>query len=182
MNNPEYILIDEFGVKDANDQLTSGILYKVKQALNIPVLNYQYGYIEELNQTLAQWSKTPDFASKKFPLVWLMQPFVINRGEKGFYGNVEGLKIFIINSSDKTWKAPERMTKNFKAVIYPIYRELMKQINMHKAFESSYNRKHRFIDRYYWGEAQSSVLNDVVDCSEISNIELKIKDNTNCLI
>jgi hypothetical protein len=182
LNNPEYILTDEFGIKDANGELTGGVLFKVKQALNLTVLNYQYGDVEELNQTLIQYNQTPDFAAKKFPLVWLMQPFTILRGEKGFYGSVDGLKIFIINSSVQAWKAPERMANNFKPVIYPIYRELMKQLDRHKAFESSYHRKHKFTDRYYWGEAQQSVLNDVVDCSEISNIELKIKDNPNCLI
>lgn len=170
MNNPEYILVDELAL----------VVAKVKAALSLPVLNYQYGYVEELNETLSQWSKSKDHASLKFPLIWVMQPFVIARGDKGFYGSVEGLKIFLINSTDPTLKAPERMTNNFKAVIYPIYRELMEQINRHKAFESSYNRKHKFTDRYYWGEQQRSVLNDAVDCSEISALELKIKDNPNC--
>jgi hypothetical protein len=170
MNNPEYILVDEL----------KEVVSKVKTALNIPVLNYQYGYVEELNQTLDQWSKSKDHAQGKYPLVWVMQPFVINRGDKGVYGSVEGLKIFIITGSDQNLKAPQRMEQKFKAIIYPVYRELMNQINRHKAFESSYSRKHRFTDRYYWGEAQQRVLNDVVDCSEISNIELKIKDNPNC--
>lgn len=180
MNNPEYILVDEFGTKDANGDLTSGVLFNVQQALSLSVLNYQYGYVEELDETLIQYNSTPDFASKRFPLVWLMQPFQINRGEKGLYGSAEGLKIFIINSTDKTWKASERMANNFKPVIYPIYRELMNQINRHVAFESAYQRRHRVTDRYYWGEAQQSVLNDPVDLVEISNIELKIKDNQNC--
>jgi hypothetical protein len=170
MNNPEYILVDEL----------QEVVSKVKTELKLPVLNYQYGYVEVLNETLEQWSKSKDHAALKFPLVWVMQPFVIARGERGFYGSVEGLKIFIINNSEKTLKAPDRMAKNFKPIIYPIYRELMNQINRHNAFESSYSRKHKFTDRYYWGEQQQSVLNDVVDCSEIAVLELKIKDNQNC--
>lgn len=170
MNNPEYILVDEL----------EKVVTKVKAALKLPVLNYQYGYVEELNETLGQWSNSREHASLKFPLIWVMQPFTIARGEKGIYGNVEGLRIFIITDSTKTQKAAERMAGNFKTIIYPIYRELMVQINTHKAFQSSYDRKHKFTDRYYWGEAQQSVLNDVVDCGEISNIELKIQNNQNC--
>lgn len=173
-------MTDEFGIKDANGELTGGVLFMVKQALNISVLNYQYGDGKELDETLIQYSKTPDFATKKFPIVWLMHPFKIVRGERGIYGSVEGLKIFIINSTDKTWKSAERVNNNFKPVIYPIYRELMNQLNQQKAFLESLDRKHAVMDIYYWGEEQKSVLNDPVDLREISNIELKIKNNPNC--
>lgn len=172
MNNPEYILVDELAL----------VVAKVKAALSLTVLNYQYGYVKELDETLQQWSKSREHASLRFPLIWVMQPFVEVRGEKGIYANVEGLKLFIINSTDKTWKAEQRMTENFKKVIYPIYRELMNQINRHKAFESCYSRKHKLTDLYYWGEQQSSVLTDPVDVGEISALELKIKDNPNCKI
>lgn len=170
MNKPEYIVVDEIGT----------VVEAVKTSLELDVLNYQYGYVEELNETLQQWSKNPDFAVLKFPLVWAMQPFTIVRGEQGIYGSVEGLRVFIINSSEKTQKAAQRMEDNFKEVIYPIYREFMEQLNVSVAFVDSPNRRHRFTDRYWWGEAQQAVLNDVVDCSEISQLELKIHNNQNC--
>lgn len=170
MNNPEYIVVDEIGA----------VVGAVKTSLNLDVLNYQYGYVEELNETLQQWSKNPDYAVLKFPLVWVMQPFTIVRGKRMVYGSVEGLRIFIINGSNPNLKAAQRMTDKFKPVIYPIYREFMAKLNKHKAFVHCLERKHRFTDRYYWGEAQQSVLNDVVDCSEISNLELEIQNNQNC--
>lgn len=181
MNNPEYILVDVFGTKDANDQLTGGILYQVKEALALPVLNYQYGYVTELNETLNQWNVDPDYAPLKFPLVWLAQPFVINRTNNGYYGTVEDLKIFILHGTTPDLKAYQRMDANFKTVIYPIYRELINQLENHPAIVRQLGvRSHRFIDRYYWGEAQQSVLNDVVDCSEIRNLQLQIHNNQNC--
>lgn len=181
MNNPEYILVDVFGTKDNKDQLTGGVLHQVKVALNLSVLNYQYGYITELNETLAQWNKNPDFAPLKFPLVWLAQPFTINRTNDGYYGSVEDLRIFIIYGTTKDLKAYQRMDQNFKTVIYPIYRELVNQLENHPAIVRELaGRKHKFTDRYYWGEQQQSVLNDVVDCSEIRNLQLKIHNNQNC--
>jgi hypothetical protein len=170
LNNPEYIVVDELGA----------VVEAVKTALDLGALNYQYGYVEELNQTLTQWAKDPEYSLLRFPLVWVMQPFTIVRGKPGIYGSVEGLRIFIIQSSQKTLRAAERMEGNFKEVIYPIYRELLNQLNESVAFVDAPQRKHRFTDRYYWGEAQQSVLSDVVDCSEISNLELDIHNNQNC--
>lgn len=184
MNDPEYIIVDEFGIKDSNDQLTSGILYEVKTALDLPVLNYQYGYREELNKTLINYSKSPEFASKKFPLVWLVQPFSISRGEIGWYGTMQDLSIVIINASEVNVRAQQRMENNFKPILYPIYRELLNQIVLSLAFDESVVEKmsHKVIDRYYWGEAQQSVLNDVIDCIEISGLRLKISDKQNSSI
>ena len=137
MNQPEYIVVDEIGT----------VVEAVKTSLGLDVLNYQYGYVEELNETLQQWSKNPDYAPLKFPLVWAMQPFTIVRGEGGIYGSVEGLRIFIINSSGKELKAKDRMENNFKTVIYPIYREFMSQLNLSPAFGDAPQRKHRINDR-----------------------------------
>lgn len=170
MNNPEYIVVDEIGA----------VVEAVKSSLELDVLNYQYGYVEELDETLQQWGQNPDFASKKFPLVWVMQPFTINRGKAGIYGSVEGMRIFIMNATSKTDKATRRMEENFKQVLYPIYRELLNQLDVSVAFVDSLNRKHKTTDRYYWGESQKSVLADPVDCLEISNLELEIHNNQNC--
>lgn len=171
MNNPEYIVVDEIGA----------VVGAVKSSLNLDVLNYQYGYVEELNETLQQWSKNPDYAVLKFPLVWVMQPFTVQRGmDRMIYGSVEGLRIFIITGSVPTLKAKDRMEQTFKTVLYPIYRELMAKVNRHAAFVSCLERKHKVTDFYYWGENQKSVLQDVIDCLEISQIELKIQHNQNC--
>lgn len=189
MDSPEFILVDVFGTKNADDQLISGILYEVKEALNLDVLNYQYGYVTELNETLKQWSDTKTFSELKFPLVWLAQPFTISRGKLGFYGSVDDLRIFIINETTPDLKATQRMEGNYKTVIYPIYRELMNQLAIHPAFSNPTSGimttpqtfQHNFTDRYYWGEAQQSVLNDVVDCSEISGLKIDIHHNHNCI-
>lgn len=62
MNKPEYILVDEVG----------SVVTAVKAALSLTVLNYQYGYVTELKETLATFDKSEAFADKKFPLIYLV--------------------------------------------------------------------------------------------------------------
>jgi hypothetical protein len=172
MNNPEYILVDVF----------AEIVQAVRDTLQLDELNYQYGYVTELNQTLQQWGQTPDFAGKRYPLVWLTQPFDIKKGLQNHYGEVNDLRLFIIVSSSANMKASERMATNYKPVIYPIYRELLRQIDFHIAFDtiSPDTIPHKTTDRYFWGEQQQSVLTDPIDCTIISGLTLKINNNENC--
>jgi hypothetical protein len=180
MNQPEYILQDVF----------AEIVSATKTALSLPVLNYQYGEIEELNETLIQLlgtkGATPplDLSATRYPLVWLVEPFkIVERGMNGLYGKAEGLNIVIINTTEKEWKAEQRLTNNYKAVIWPIYRELMNQIVLHEAVTGSGEGNmplHNRFDRYYANEEQKTVLNDVVDMSIIMEIQLEIYNNQNC--
>jgi len=171
MNEPEYILTDEIGIVASN----------TKVSLALPVLNYQYGFIEELNETLKQMEADPAKFESKFPLVWLQEPFTISRGKSGIFGSTD-VNIFIINSTTKTWKAEERMANNYVPILYPIYRALLKEIAISSAFADTIdiNLSHTVTKGYYWGEAQKSVLNDAVDCLKIGSLKLNINNNFNC--
>lgn len=171
MNDPEYILTDELET----------IVAAVKTALGLSVLDYQYGFIEELNETLKQMDANPTGSVSKFPLVYLAEPFTTDHGEVGIYGSVDA-DIFIINTTTKDWKAKERMTNNYKPILYPIRRELLNQIALSPVFENANveNIKHKTTKGYYWGEAQKSVLNDAVDCLKLSGVKLRIHDKQNC--
>jgi hypothetical protein len=173
MNQPEYIFVDEF----------KAIVLAVKTALNLNFLNYQYGYVREFNETMESWGKSSVDHVKKFPCVYLLQPFTYERGIVGFYGRFNNIRLFIITSeANKTKKAEERMTTNFKPVIYPIYRELLNQIDLSIAFSTQgvQRIKHNVTDRYYWGDSQQQFLNDAVDCMEINGMQLDMYDNQNC--
>ena len=172
MNNPAYILVEEFGK----------VVGKVKVALALPNLNYLYGYLSEIRETLAQDSIAGGtFAQNKYPLVWLVQPFTIDRNQPGYYGQTK-LQVFIINGSDMNWKAAQRMDNNFKPVIYPIYEELFKQLRVASdVFEGINLDFHSITDRPYWGEDQQKAIDDVFDCREISGISLKVQDKQNCI-
>lgn len=155
----------------------------VANGMTLPYLNYQYGNVKELSQTLMEMSKTQESSVKKFPLVWLVQPFTLDRGVIGFYAKAEDLRLFIATGSQANYKAAQRMAITFKPILYPIYRELLNQLDLHVATATGgiENIKHEFTDRYWWGEEDASVLNDVVDCCVISQLELPIYNNANCI-
>lgn len=176
MNNPEYILTDEMET----------IVAATKTALNdpegtFPVLNYQFGYIEELNETLKQMEGNPNQFDKKFPLIWLAEPFTIKRGITGIFGTAE-VDLFIINTTNTTWKARERMDNNYKPVLLPIYRELLYQLILSVVFDIQSIDKlpHTLTKGYYWGENQQTVLNDSVDCLKIGRLFLPIHNKQEC--
>jgi hypothetical protein len=181
MNQPEYIVVDEMQT----------IVAAVKTALALPVLNYQYGEEEELMTTLNQWTlskgTTADKSGDKFPLVWLFQPFEVDKKDPGaFYGRLTDGKIFIFAPSKMDYKAAERMTNVYKPTIYPIYRELLNQIILSGVFTGTGEQlgigsiEHSVMDRYYFSAISEEIIGDVVDCSIIYDLELFISNNPNC--
>lgn len=183
VNNPEYDLIKVFGLKDADGFLTSGILFDVKEALAIPVLNYQYGDIKELNETLKQWQSSTEHSDKRFPLVWVQEPFTVKRDSANFFGRVNLLRVFIIKDSVADWKAEKRREVNFDPVILPIYRELLNQMSLSPALLTGMPQQiaHSLTNRYFLGEQDLSVFNDVIDCTIVEFTDLKINHNLNCV-
>jgi len=166
LNKPEYILVDELAT----------IVAAVKTALGLSVLNYQYGYVTELNETLNEFNETLEYRALKFPLVWVSQPFDIKRGNINYYGEVS-LDVFIFNRTDQALKAVDRMANNFKPVIYPIYRELIRQIVLSPVFmnSSDTDMPHSITDRYYW-DGINKAMTDIVDWRYIKFKELLINN------
>lgn len=171
MTDTQFILTDELET----------VVAAVKAALGISVLNYQYGEVEELNETLKQFEQDPNKYDLKFPLIWVAEPYQVKRGDPSIFGTAD-VNVFVINSTQKTWKAKERMENNFKPVILPIYREFLKQIEVSMAFDHPYGRvpEHTTVNRYYLGENRQSTLNDVVDAMKISGLKLRISEKQNC--
>lgn len=168
----QYIMVDEFGL----------IVSAVKAALNLPVLNYQYGYVTELNENLQEMTKSPAHRDKRFPLVWLAQPFSVDHGDPSGYSILNGAELFIIAESGITERATERMADNFKPVIYPIYREIFQQILAAPwCCEMDIDMlRHKETDRYYWGDQQQKAITAVFDCKHIQFSSLKINNKSNC--
>lgn len=181
MNDPEYILTDEMAT--IVTAVKAGLQLKNTQAglpAGWPVLNYQYGYLEELNTTLKQMEKDPDAFDKKLPLVWLAEPYDVTRNEDGIYGTAD-LEIFIFTGTDKNYKARDRMANTFGPILYPVYRELLNQIAISTVFNHTTveSIKHKVRKGYYWDE-QNKVFNDAVDCLKISGTGIRIHNKQEC--
>jgi hypothetical protein len=171
LNHPPYIITDVF----------TDIVAAVAAKLNRPVYSY-YGYVQELNETLTQYGQSPKLFDKRFPCIWLAQPFTVSPSKIHYvYGIIDELRMFIINDCNADWKAKERMDNNYKPILYPIKEELLNQVVLSKAtllYRPQIQTK--ITDHYYWGENQKSVLNDKVDTIEVRLQNLKIKENLNC--
>lgn len=170
MNNPPYIVTEIF----------TSVVANIATILGKPLYSH-YGSIKELNETLIQLSKSPYKFNKKFPLVWLHEPFTI-QSKPMAYGKVKELRMFIMTDTRKEYKSPQRRSDVFDPVIDPIKDELIKQMKNRKEF-SGYpvNFSYSVTDYYYWGEEAQNVLNDIVDTSEVRFHDLTIKNNKNCI-
>lgn len=179
MNNPPYIVTDEF---TAMIQALSTAL-NVPTSLNKPVYSY-FGYIKELNETLVQKDGSSLQYNQKFPLVWLVTPFTVGpleKGKLGLYGIIPELRMFIMTDSRKEYKAKDRVENVYKPVLNKIQYELFRQMELSKAFAGYKAQQNASVtDHYYWGEAQQSVLNDVVDTTEVRFRNVPLHNNNNC--
>lgn len=170
MNSPEYILTDEMAT----------VVAAVKTALSLTVLNYQYGDRDELNETLKQYEADPGNFDKKFPLVWLQEPYTTEVGFQNIWG-IAQVNILIIKDTDRTWKATDRMTNNYKPHLFPIYRSLLDELVLSTVFEavSKPDLTHKLTKGYYW-DKQQEIFNDAVDCLILGSLKLRIHNNQNC--
>lgn len=155
------------------------VVSAVKTALSLPVLDYQYGHIEELNITLKEYENGSNY-DKKFPMIWLAEPFDTQKGYPALHGICDP-DIFIFHKTEKQYKAKERMQKVYVPVIYPIYDELLRQIVKSVMFDHTdpSQIKHTIRKGYYWDE-QQKIFNSTVDCLRISKLELRLFNKQDC--
>lgn len=170
MNTPPYIVTEIF----------TSIVADISAKLNTPI-SAHFGYVEELNETLIQMSKSPEKFDKKFPLIWLMEPFTLY-AEPFIYARIDELRMFIMTDSRKEWKSYQRKENTFKPVLYPIRDELIKQMSSRPEF-SNYEAEKNFklTDHYYWGEDGKNVLNDIVDTISVRFQKVPVRNNKNCV-
>jgi hypothetical protein len=167
---------------------TSDKLIAQLQEVNpkIVALNYQYGHLKEIIQTMQEDEKAPTFRPKKYPLVALMMDFPEEKGNAGGYFGKVTVQMVIAHISDPRLKAKQRYAATFKPILLPIYYELLEQIHSSLAIVTMSVKQiqHTKYDRPYWGsnglsDTAGNVFNDVIDAIEIQNLQLTI--NNNCI-
>lgn len=172
MNSPEYIVQDEFGT----------LVEAAKTALGLTNLNYQHGYVREIQETLRQYSEG-GLSAQKYPLVWLVEPIKIQLLSSGDFFGETRLRWLVINSAEPNKKSKARLDGNFKTVLHPIYRQMMIEIANSGIFTSADDESKKIVhtktDRPYWGENQQLVFTDMVDVIDVEDMELKIYNNHN---
>lgn len=176
MNKPPYKVVTEIGLA----------VEATKIALGLPSLNYQYGYLNEVDKTLMQDNKVVEIRALSFPLVVVKQPFDVVSIGRGWYGKTKGLDIIICTNTEVGLKAKQRQEEKFIPMLDPIMEELLKQLGYSPAFDNWYPQRMqvRSTDLYFWGDQPGvkSVMTDILDAKIIRDLELKVNNNKNCSV
>jgi len=166
-------------IRDIVTKTEAAVLAELQLANSlIQAVNFVPGTPIEMTDVLDTMAKQPSLEMKTFPLFGLFIPIIENKGTEIGIDGVEGIKICIAMTSNPTIRTPERMTKNFKPILYPIYYEFLNQLSLDKRLLKTDNNgfKHRKIDwPYYDPESNKNAFNNFVDAIEIKDLELKIK-------
>lgn len=151
-----------------------------KSSVNLSMsLNYMHGHPKEITDSLTEMTRNPTAAAGKYPLVALFQDF--EEDKSGDFIKVK-LQMIIAVLTKNTMKAPERYDASFRPYLYPIYNELIQVIARSGYFNESTVKqvKHIKIDRLFWGRNglygnQGNIFNDFIDCIEIKDLTLNVK-------
>ncbi len=145
--------------------------------------HYEHGHPLEIVETLKELTANPEGSAGKYPLIALFQDFEEQRGLDGTEARVR-LHLIIATLTDNTMKATQRYDVSFKPLLYPIYQEFLKQTGRSHFFREENPDKllHSKYDRLYWGRNglfgnDNNVFNDYIDCIEIKDLQLNVKQN-----
>lgn len=161
---------------------------------SIVQIHYMYGHPLELIENLKERSKDPGRVDKDLPKSnwggkWDMWPVVmlftdfpeVYTKKPISYKQEVTLQVVMAMFTEKLWKAEERMDKNFKPILYPMYEQFLTQLDKsaHFVVQSSKQIPHTKWDRLYWGKSGlygnvGNTFNDAIDAIEIQNLVLKI--------
>lgn len=175
----DYVLVDE--VKKLVENVSTKLLPTL-QAVDplITGVHFEHGHLAEVVETLRQKNAVEEERYKKYPLIALIHDFPENvTGAPGVQSEPE-LRLIIVNSTEPTYKAKQRLELNFKPILYPIYKELLEQFRKSPVFMGYNVPPHKKTDRLYWGREKligtaANIFEDWVDCIELQNLKTKLK-------
>lgn len=147
---------------------------------------YMYSHPVEMAETLTELSKSPATNGLRYPLIAVLTDVIVNRDKQEYYGRTS-LRVLIATESNKNYRADEREELSFKPVLLPLYYQFLEQIRKCGHFVINYDEgiPHEYTKRLYWGHnglfGQSTDIDfkDYVDCIEITNLQLTIKNPIN---
>lgn len=159
-----------------------GILLADLQAIdsNITGIHFKQGHPREIIKELEVLSKGLTTKTERYPAVWLFRDFPEDMNPvPGIYSDAT-VRIFIATRTDPTYNSEQRKVKSFKPILYPIYLELMNQIELSGKFviQGHDRQQLRKTDHYFWGRESlfgkdGNFFTDWIDCIELENLNLK---------
>jgi hypothetical protein len=152
---------------------------------NIQTLNYQFGHIGEIIQTLTGYNMTAGNMFGKFPLCWLLED-ITYRSRPGAYTEADVTLIFAYATRPEITSA-EREEQVFIPILRPLVNATLKAIGVSRFFEVAHMESLNvdYTERKYWGTQQVSEgknntgnkLNEYVDAIEVKISGLSLNEN-----
>jgi hypothetical protein len=123
---------------------------------NYSGVRYDYGHPSDIVGRIAQYSNTPEFRFKKYPLIGLFLDFPEKRGEDytTMIKTSARLDMFICCGTNKTHTPQQRTDATFIPILIPIYEEFLKQLRLNKNIVTPNGGifRHNYTARYQWGK------------------------------
>lgn len=144
---------------------------------NFPIY-YEWGHQPEIAQKLTNLDKTPQTKTKKYPLMWLVMDFKEAKGANMDVYTKTSISIVFAVGTQPLYTEQQRRDKSFLPTLLPMYQAFLQALSESSSFRKPYGPliKHDFALRPYWGDGTNhNVFNDFVDCIEITNLSLDVK-------
>lgn len=149
---------------------------------------YLFGHPMEISNILLEKDGNVEpYRYQKYPLITLFTDINIKFGEPKVYGELKGLNITIIASSDAGYSTKERYDNVIKPTLIPLYNSFIKKIQKSRYFiGTTPNLNHSVKERPFWGSTSkygnvANMFNDPLDALELSDITMKLKRGNTCL-
>lgn len=112
---------------------------------------------------------------QKYPLVVLLEDFE-DDGPSGVFANRAKVDILFITNTSKDYKASDRYTHSFDAVLTPIYDLFIKHMLRKTGVHIDHRKlQGKVINHLFWGKNElGNTFDDYIDCKEIKGLDLKI--------
>ena len=150
-------------------------LQKVDSMVN--GVHFDYGYAQEIIQAIQNRSLSRSKRFSNYPLVGLIQPFRESESQVIGFDKEVNLDLFIVTGSKADIRTKERYKSKLKPVLYPIYKELVRQVGMDaRIVGGGYSGTVRYVkeDHPYYPTANQNTLNDFLDAIIIRELRFNL--------
>lgn len=141
----------------------------------IAAVNYLFGPVEEIDESLRQMTKNLTQSEAKYPLVALFTDIEESRGKDSAVESELSLHIIVGCLTKPEYTASERLTLNFKTIIIPVYEQLLKSMASSGLFYQAVwqDIEHTATRCYKYGKGKYE-FSDYIDCIELTNLKLTL--------
>jgi len=144
---------------------------------------FVYDTLPKFKERTAATEKGGTLKYRKYPLIYLQLPFAENYDVDYPLLYEATCTMYILNRTTPQPNADRRYDDVFRPVLYPIFENLIKEIEAQKDINSGGKQnplQFNKTDLMYWGDGAANMSTDIVDAIEITNLKLGILHGKYC--